>query len=157
MKVKEWCIALDNVSSYIDSVLGLRYKFLKGERATKEKVFSMIPSMTEEEYARYFRPATEEEINGEFEWDGEQFILKGSKRMKSIKEKSFELFPEMQTDSDDWDVIEEQCDRDDQRKAYRLGANYVLEQIEQLIYEKHVKGNLPLFDLTYLIDKIKEK
>ena len=76
--------------------------------------------------------------------------------MKSIKEKSFELFPEMQTDSDDWDVIEEQCDRDDQRKAYRLGANYVLEQIEQLICEKHVEGNLPLFDLTHLIDKLKK-
>ena len=52
--------------------------------------------------------------------------------MKSIKEKSFELFPEMQTDSNDWDVIEEQCDRDDQRKAFVKGANYVLEQIEQL-------------------------
>ena len=76
MKVKEWCIALDNVSSYIDSVLGLRYKFLKGERATKKKVFSMIPDMTEEEYAKCFRPATEEEINGEFEWDGEQYVLK---------------------------------------------------------------------------------
>jgi hypothetical protein len=37
------------------------------------------------------------------------------------------------------------------------GANYVLEQIEQLIYEKHVEGNLPLFDLTHLIDKLKEK
>ena len=52
--------------------------------------------------------------------------------MKSIKEKSFELFPEMQTDSNDWDVIEEQCDRDDQRKAFVKGANYVLEQIESL-------------------------
>lgn len=51
--------------------------------------------------------------------------------MKSIKEKSFELFPEMQTDSDDWDVIEEQCDRDNQRKAFVKGANYVLEQIEE--------------------------
>ena len=40
---------------------------------------------------------------------------------------------------------------------FEAGANYVLEQIEQLIYEKHVKGNLPLFDLTYLIDKLKEK
>ena len=53
--------------------------------------------------------------------------------MKSIKEKSFELFPEMQTDSDDWDVIEEQCDRDDQRKAFVKGANYVLEEIETII------------------------
>jgi hypothetical protein len=52
--------------------------------------------------------------------------------MKSIKEKSFELFPEMQTDSDDWDVIEEQCDRDDQRKAFVKGANYVLDEIETI-------------------------
>jgi fructose-1,6-bisphosphatase len=49
--------------------------------------------------------------------------------MRSIKEKSFELFPEMQTDSDDWDVIEAQCDRDEQRKAFVKGANYVLEEI----------------------------
>ena len=53
--------------------------------------------------------------------------------MKSIKEKSFELFPEMQTDSDDWDVIEEQCDRDDQRKAFVNGANYVLDHLSKTI------------------------
>ena len=41
--------------------------------------------------------------------------------------------------------------------AVKFGANCVLEQIEQLIYEKHVKGNLPLFDLTYLIDKLREE
>lgn len=76
--------------------------------------------------------------------------------MKSIKEKSFELFPEMHTDSDDWDVIEEQCDRDKQRKAFVNGANYVLEQVEKLIYKKHVEGNLSLFDLTHLIDKLKK-
>lgn len=80
IKKQEWCIALDNIGSYTDPVLGLRYKFLKGERATKEKVFNMIPDMTEEEYARCFRPATEEEINGEFNWDGEQYVLK-SKHM----------------------------------------------------------------------------
>ena len=57
---------------------------------------------------------------------------KTTERMKSIKEKSFELFPEMHIDSDDWDVIEEQCDRDNQRKAFTKGANYVLEQIEKL-------------------------
>ncbi len=51
--------------------------------------------------------------------------------MKSIREKSFELFPEMQTDSDDWDVIEEQCDRDNQRKAFVKGANYVLDIVEK--------------------------
>jgi len=41
-------------------------------------------------------------------------------------------------------------------QAVKAGANYVLEQIEQLIYEKHVEGNLPLFDLTHLIDKLKK-
>ena len=51
--------------------------------------------------------------------------------MKGIKEKSFELFPEMHTDSDDWDVIEEQCDRDKQRKAFVNGANYVLDIVEK--------------------------
>ena len=53
--------------------------------------------------------------------------------MKSIKEKSFELFPEMQTNSDDWDVIEAQCDRDEQRKAFVKGANYVLECFESIL------------------------
>ena len=53
--------------------------------------------------------------------------------MKSIKEKSFELYHELRTASDEWDVIEEQCDRDDQRKAFVLGANYVLEQIENFM------------------------
>ena len=152
MKAKEWCIALDNVSSYIDSVLGLRYKFLKGELATKEKVFSMIPSMTEEEYARYFRPATDDEINGEFEWDGEQYVLKKAKRMKSIKEKATEYDRIVKQTSPNTSIVDISG-----RKQFEEGANYVLEQIERLIYEKHVKGNLPLFDLTHLIDKLKEK
>ena len=56
--------------------------------------------------------------------------------MKSIKEKSFELFPEMQTDSDDWDVIEAQCDRDDQRKAFVKGANYVLSVLYDAAYKE---------------------
>ena len=73
--------------------------------------------------------------------------------MKSIKEKSFELFPEMQTDSDDWDVIEEQCDRDDQRKAFVNGANYVLEEIEKLVKFNRWASQ----DLYELIDKLKEK
>ena len=42
-------------------------------------------------------------------------------------------------------------------QAVKAGANYVLEEIEKLIYEKHVEGNLPLFDLTHLIDKLNEK
>jgi hypothetical protein len=40
---------------------------------------------------------------------------------------------------------------------FEAGANYVVEQIEKLIFEKHVEGNLPLFDLTKMIDKLKEK
>jgi len=68
--------------------------------------------------------------------------------MKSIKEKSIEYAKTKHTDQNlikivSWD--------------FEAGANYVLEQIEQLIYEKHVEGNLPLFDLTHLIDKLKEK
>lgn len=61
--------------------------------------------------------------------------------MKSIKEKSLELFPEMQTNSDDWDVIEEQCDRDKQRKAYANGANYVLDEIENVIKSDRILGH----------------
>ena len=70
--------------------------------------------------------------------------------MKSIKEKSLEVFPE-------------HCNyftsNDNERKriGFIAGANYVLEQIKQLICQKHVEGNLPLFDLTRFIDKLKEK
>lgn len=55
--------------------------------------------------------------------------------MESIKEISFKLFPEIQVDMDsnDWDVIEEQCDREEQRKAFVKGANYVLECIENAL------------------------
>lgn len=128
---KEWCIALDNVSSYIDSVLGLRYKFLKGERATKEKVFSMIPSITEEEYARYFRPATEEEINGEFEWDGEQYVLEKTKRMKSIKEKA-EEYAFIKEGIDPSGI--QYCDFSINKKdGFEAGANYVLECFESIL------------------------
>ena len=67
--------------------------------------------------------------------------------MKSVKEKAFELFPEMQTDSDDWDVIEEQCDRDDQRKAFVLGANYVLD---------HLSMTISVSEDEYLLDNIKK-
>lgn len=69
--------------------------------------------------------------------------------MKSIKEKSFELFPEMQTESDDWDVIEEQCDRDEQRKAFVKGAKYVLDEIESLM--KDVSDEYPLFQQGAII------
>ena len=128
MKVEEWCIALDNVSPYINSVLGLRYKFLKGERATKEKVFSVIPEMTEEKYAELFRPATEEEINGEFEWDGEQYVLKKSKRMMSVKEKAEQVFP-----IEDYGDLDAELQRRKMRLCYEHGANYVVEEIENLV------------------------
>lgn len=75
--------------------------------------------------------------------------------MKSIEEKSFELFPEMQTDSDDWDVIEEQCDRDDQRKAYRQGAEYVLDHLSMTICvsdDGHLRDNL-----KKMIEQLKKK
>ena len=58
--------------------------------------------------------------------------------MKSIKEKSFELFPEIQTDSEDWDVIEAQCDRDEQRRVFVKGANYVLDEIESILEDKEL-------------------
>lgn len=66
--------------------------------------------------------------------------------MKSIKEKSFELFPEMQTDSADWDVIEEQCVRENQRIAYCKGANYVLE---------HLSMTIAVSEDSYLRDNLK--
>lgn len=83
----EWCIALDNVGLYYNNLLGPRPLFLKGERTTKEKVFSYIPDMTEEKYSKLFRPATEEEIDGQFDWDGEQYVLKSSKHIKIDLEK----------------------------------------------------------------------
>ena len=49
------------------------------------------------------------------------------------------------------------CEQHNMEDAYTHGANYVIEQIEKLIYEKQAKGNLSLFDLTHLIDKLKEK
>ena len=72
MKIKkeeyEWCIALENVGVYDNSTFGSVPLFLKGELATKEKVFSYIPDMTEKKYSKLFRPATEEEINGESDY-----------------------------------------------------------------------------------------
>jgi hypothetical protein len=72
--------------------------------------------------------------------------------MKSIKEKSEEHAPCTREDS--WNKAQKCIIA---QTSFEAGANYVLEQIEQLIYEKHIEGNLPLFDLTYLIDKLKEK
>ena len=75
--------------------------------------------------------------------------------MKSINEKAFELFPEMQTDSDDWDVIEEQCDRDDQRKAFTKGANYVIEHLSMTISvseDSYLRDNL-----RKMIEQLKKK
>ena len=45
----------------------------------------------------------------------------------------------------------------DRYAGFMDGANYVIDEIEHLICEKQVKGNLSLFDLTYLIVKLKEK
>lgn len=75
--------------------------------------------------------------------------------MKSIKEKSFELFPEMQTDSDNRDVIEAHCDRDKQRKAFVKGANYVLGAIEWLLNSQKFVDN-PLQGLFELIEQLKK-
>ena len=115
----EWCIALDDVGWYDNQLFGKLPIFLKGERATKEKVFFEIPDITEEEYAKYFRPATEEEINGEFEWDGEQFVLKGSKRMTQEETKNvlghepltLEQMKEMQAMllQHDWEALRNQA------------------------------------------------
>lgn len=72
--------------------------------------------------------------------------------MKSIKEKAEEHAPYTREDS--WSRTQKCIIA---QTSFEADANYVLKQIEQLIYEKHVKGNLPLFDLTYLIDKLKKK
>ena len=78
--------------------------------------------------------------------------------MNSIKEKSFELFPEMQTDSDDWDVVEAQCDRDEQRKAFVKGASYVLEQITEAIRVCDNDRNTDLYkSLWNCIEQLKNK
>ena len=70
--------------------------------------------------------------------------------MKSIKEKSEEYSLEPRANA--------HCgyDEEDLGNSFEAGAYYVLEQIEQLIYEKHFEG-LPLFNLTHLIDKLKEE
>lgn len=117
---KEWCIALGNINAYHDPILGTRFMFLKGERATKEKVFSMIPEMTEEKYAELFRPATEEEINGEFDWDGYQYILKKETKCMTREEKAsvlghepltFEQMKEIEAMhlQHDWDALRNQA------------------------------------------------
>lgn len=68
--------------------------------------------------------------------------------MKSIKEKAKENLEQNKNE-----II---CVYD-RYAGFVDGASYVLDEVEKLIYEKHVKGNLPLFDLTYLIDRLKEK
>lgn len=45
----------------------------------------------------------------------------------TIKEKALELYPVMLTDSDDWDIVEEQCDRERERQAFAKGANFIIE------------------------------
>ena len=81
--------------------------------------------------------------------------------MKGIKEKSFELFPEMHTDSDDWDVTEEQCDRDKQRKAFVNGANYVLGEVEKIFskankYKDGSDHTILYLDIEFLVKQLKK-
>ena len=78
-------------------------------------------------------------------------VTKTTERMKSIKQKAEEHAP--YTENDSWNKIQ-RCEI--AQTSFEAGANYVLEQIEKLIYEKHVEGNLPLFDLTKMIDKLKK-
>ena len=80
--------------------------------------------------------------------------------MKSIKEKA-EEYGYTNWQSDEYhDGASEGLEFDPighTQKTFEAGANYVLEQVEKLICQKHVEGNLPLFDLTRFIDKLKEK
>lgn len=66
--------------------------------------------------------------------------------MKSIKEKAKEYV----SDRPDG-IIKTRV-----KEGYVAGANYALEQIENLIQEKSDKGYLPLFNLTFLIDRLRE-
>lgn len=90
--------------------------------------------------------------------------IETTKRMKSIKKKTKEWCSNQSnkgcTEQCDgcWQMIQGfGCEQHNMELAYEAGANYVLEQIEQLIYEKQAEGKLSLFDLTHLIDKLKEK
>ena len=122
---KEWCIALDDVGWYDNSLFGKLPIFHKGELATKEKVFFEIPDITEEEYAKYFRPATEKEISIE-QCD-----------MKTIKEKAMEaernarpLFETLTTSTGRLTSIYNQ---NDMINMFEQGANYVLDILEQAL------------------------
>lgn len=57
----KWYVALDNYGIY-ESTMSQVPVFYKGERTTKEKVYTYFPNMTDEEFNKHFRPATEEEI-----------------------------------------------------------------------------------------------
>ena len=103
----------------------------------------MIQSMTEEEYARYFRPATEEEISGEFEWDGEQYILKReTKRMKSIKEKANEYRRVIEVINEHESLVDTQGS-----EMFEAGANYVLD---------HLSKTIAVSDDSYLLSNLKK-
>ena len=67
--------------------------------------------------------------------------------MKSIKEKANEY---LHQEKDEILCVY------DRYAGFVDGANYVLDEIERLIYEKHVGGNLSLFDLTYFVDELKK-
>lgn len=63
----------------------------------------------------------------------------------AIKEKALELYPVMLTDSDDWDVVEEQCDRERERQAFVKGANFIIDKACEWIKYHNENGGC-LFD-----------
>ena len=69
--------------------------------------------------------------------------------MKSIKEKAKEHDRILKNNGNE--AIVDCCGRD----MFIAGANYALEEIENLIQEKSNKGYLSLFDLTFLIDRLR--
>ena len=53
----------------------------------------------------------------------------------TIKEKALELYPVMLTDSDDWDIVEEQCDRKRERQAFAKGADFIIDKAAKYLVE----------------------
>ena len=156
----EWCIALDDVGWYDNSLFGKHPIFLKGERATKEKVFFEIPDITEEEYAKYFRPATEEEINGEFDWDGYQYILKKETKCMTKEEiasvvdhkpLTFEQMKEIEALylKHDWEALRNQ--------AAIAAMQGVMNFFGSIDYNKETIAKMAVEQADALIKQLKEK
>jgi hypothetical protein len=70
--------------------------------------------------------------------------------MKSIKEKSEEVFPIEERDS-----LETELQRRKMRLCYEDGANYVLEQVEKLIYSNPTCERA-IFELGELVEQLKK-